>query len=162
MDTKSDDQFIAIEARLGATIEANKQDSDKKHNETNESIKLLTETLNKVLKGQPDQNNISKSSPAQKDTMTLPDPTTAVHTIKKASTLEGEISENIGGMWTLKHEISSQKIYELLIKTELKGDTALDLKNFFNHIKMSLNVVNRLREDLLPDYQSIKRNFQFE
>ena len=50
MDTKSDDQFIAIEARLGATIEANKHDSDKKHNDTNESIKQLTETLNKFLK----------------------------------------------------------------------------------------------------------------
>ena len=75
MDTKSDDQFLAIEA----TIEANKQDSDKKHNETTESIKQLTETLNKVfLKGQPDQNNISKSSPAQKDTSTPPEPITTV------------------------------------------------------------------------------------
>ena len=101
---------------------------------------------------------ISKSSPAQKDTPTLPDPTTAVHTIKKASTLEGEISENIGGMWTLKHEISSPRFYELLIKTELKEDTVLDLKNFHNHIKMSLNAVTRLKVDLLPDYLSIKRN----
>ena len=47
MDTKSDDQFLAIEA----TIEANKQEIDKNHNETTENIKQLTETLNKVLKG---------------------------------------------------------------------------------------------------------------
>ena len=63
---------------------------------------------------------------------------------------------NIGGMWTLKHGISSTKFYDILIKTELKGDTSLNLKNFFNHIKMSLNAVTRLIEDLLPDYQSIK------
>ena len=74
MDTKSDDQFLAIEA----TIEANKQESDKNHNETTENIKQLTETLNTVLKGLTDKNNISKSSPAQKDTATPPDPTTTV------------------------------------------------------------------------------------
>ena len=85
MDTKSDDQFFAIEA----TIEANKQDADKKHNETTENIKQLTETLNKVLKGLPDKNNISKSSPAQKDTTTPPDPTTTVQNNRKAPPLEG-------------------------------------------------------------------------
>ena len=45
MDTKSDDQFLAIEA----TIEANKQKAYKKHKETTENIKHLTETLNQVL-----------------------------------------------------------------------------------------------------------------
>ena len=74
MDTKSDDQFLAIEA----TIETNKQEADKKHNKTTENIKQLTETLNKVLKGIPDKNNISKSSPAQKYTPTPTDPTTTV------------------------------------------------------------------------------------
>ena len=47
MDTKSDDQFLAIED----TIEANKQEADKNHNETTENIKQLTETLNQVLAG---------------------------------------------------------------------------------------------------------------
>ena len=65
-------------------------------------------------------------------------------------------------MWTFKHEISSPRFYELLIKIELKGDTALDLNNFFNYIKMCINVATRLREDLLPDYQSIKRHSHFE
>ena len=59
-------------------------------------------------------------------------------------------------MWTLKHEISPPKLYEILIKKELKGDTAIYLKNFFNHIKMCLNAVTRLREDLLHYYKSIK------
>ena len=65
-------------------------------------------------------------------------------------------------MRTLKHYISSPKFHEILIKTELKGYTALDLKNCFNHIKTCLNAVNRLREDLLPDYQSIKRHSDFK
>ena len=60
------------------------------------------------------------------------------------------------------HEISSPRFYELLIKTELNGDTALDLKNLYNHIKMSLNVLTRPKVDLLPDYLSIDRNFEFK
>ena len=76
--------------------------------------------------------------------------------------MQGGISENIGGKWTLKYEISSPRFYELLIKTELKGDTALDLQEFFNHIKIYLSAVNRLREDLLPYYHFIKRNSKFK
>ena len=76
--------------------------------------------------------------------------------------MEGGHYTKIDGMWTLKHEISSPKFYELLIKTELKGDTALDINNFFYPIKMCFNSVTRLREDFLPDYRSIKRNSEFE
>ena len=64
-------------------------------------------------------------------------------------------------MWTLKYEISSRRFYELLIKTELKGDTALDLNNFYNPIDMCLNEVTRLREDLLHIYHSINRHSDF-
>ena len=109
-----------------------------------------------------DQANISKSSPSQKDTLTPPKPTTMVQTNKRAPPLEGGISQIIGGMLTLKHEVSSPRFYELLIKTYLKGDTTLDLKNFYNHIKKSLNAVTRLREYLLTDYQCIKRKSQFK
>ena len=42
------------------------------------------------------------------------------------------------------------------------GDNALYLKNFFNHINMSLNAVTRLIEDLVPDYHSIKIHSDFE
>ena len=38
MDTKSDEQFLVIEA----TIEYNKQDFDKNHKKTDEKITLLT------------------------------------------------------------------------------------------------------------------------
>ena len=76
--------------------------------------------------------------------------------------LEGGQATKICGMWTLKHEISSPQLYELFINTELKGYTDQDLKNFYNHIKMWLNAVTRLREDLLPGYQSIKIHSEFE
>ena len=161
MDTKSYEYFLIIKA----TIETNNQEADNNHKntdekltlpadnnkETNEEITLLTENLQVLTAMMIDNNNISKSSPAQKDTSTPAYPTTVVPTNRRAPPLEGGHSNNIGGMWTLKHDIRSPKFYELLIKTELKGDTALDLKNFFNHIKMCLNAVTRLREDLLTD-----------
>ena len=161
MDTKSDEKFFVIEA----TIETKKKRADKNHKktdkkltlltenhkETNEKITLLAENLKFLTAMMIDKNNISKSSPSQKDTSTPPDPTTVVLTNRRAPPLERGHSTKIVGMWTLKHEISSPKFCELLIQTELKGDTALDLNNFYNHIKMCLNAVNRLREDLLPD-----------
>ena len=59
-------------------------------------------------------------------------------------------------MCNLKYDSSYSKFYELLIKTELKGDTCMDINNFYNHIKMCLNAVTRLREDLIAAYQPIK------
>ena len=99
-----------------------------------------------------DQRNIHKSSPTQKNTSTPPEPTTMVLTNRRDPPLEGVHATKIGGMWNLKHEIISPKLYELLIKTELKGYNALYFKNLFNHIKMYLNAVTRLREYLLPYY----------
>ena len=64
-----------------------------------------------------DQNNIPKSSPTQKDTLTTPDPTNMVRSNRKDFPLEGVHSTKIGGMWTLKHEIISPKFYDLIIKT---------------------------------------------
>ena len=125
-------------------------------------MKDIKETLKVFTTFMMDQTNISKSSPTLKDTSTPLDPTTVVPTNRRDPPLEGGHSTRIGGMWTLKHEISSPKFYEILIKTELKGDTAMDLKKFFNHINMSLNAVTRIREDLLPDYQYIKKHSEFE
>ena len=56
----------------------------------------------------------------------------------------GGKSAKIDGMWTLKHENRSPIFFELLIKAELEGETALNLKNFYNHIRMCLNAVTRL------------------
>ena len=70
-------------------------------------------------------------------------------------------SMEIGGMWNLKHDIRSPRLYELIIKTELKVDTAMELKNFYNHIKMCPNTVTRHQEDILPGYHSINRHSDF-
>ena len=91
-----------------------------------------------------DQTNNSKYLPTHNDAFTPTEPTTMFLTNKRDPPLEGGHSTKIGGMWTLKHDISSPKFYELLIKTELKGETDLDLKNFYNHIKMCLNAMTRL------------------
>ena len=158
MDTKSYEQLLFIKA----TIESNKQEAYKSHKETNEKLTLFTDNLQVLIALITEKNNISKSSSAQKDTQTPPDSNTVVPNKNRGPPLEGGHSTKIRGMWTLKHEIISPKLYELLIKIELKGETDLDLKNFLNHIKMSLNAVTRLREDILPDYQSIKRHSNFE
>ena len=60
-------------------------------------------------------------------------------------------------MLTLKHDINSPKLYKVLIKPELKGETDLDLKNFYNHTKMFINTVTRLREVLIPGLKFIKK-----
>ena len=149
MDTKSNEQFLVIESTIESknqAIEANKQESDKNHKNTYDKLTLLTENqkdtnekLTLLLTATKiDKNNISKSSSDQNDTSTTPEPTNTVQTNRRAPPLEEGISDKIRCMWTLKHEIRSPKFYELLIKTELKGDTALDLnKNLQPHQYLS-------------------------
>ena len=105
MENKNEEHFILMKEE----IENNKQ-------ELKTEIKDVKESINKLTTLMMDQINISKSSPAQKDTLTHLDPTTTVQTNRRAPPLEGDHSENIGGMWTLKHEISLPRFYELLIK----------------------------------------------
>ena len=94
MDTKSDEQFLAIKA----TIETNKKEADNNQLKNDEKMTILTENLQKLTTFMMDQTNIYKSSPSQKDTSTNPDPTTVVQTNRRALTLEGGHSTNIGGM----------------------------------------------------------------
>ena len=103
------------------TIEANRQDSVEK-------MKKLTEDLIEMIISMMYQIKISKSSEDKKNSTKYQDPTTVFLDKNMAWPLEGEHSTKNGGMWTLKHEISSPKFYELLINTELKGDTFLDIK----------------------------------
>ena len=97
MDTKFDEQFLVIKA----TIEANKQDADKNHMNTdeklmlltenqkitNEKITLLTEKLQVLIALMTDKTNNSKYSPSQKYTLTPPDPTIVVPTNKRDAPL---------------------------------------------------------------------------
>ena len=57
-------------------------------------------------------------------------PDTVVTTNKKAPPLEGGNSIKMGVVWTLKHEIFSTRLYQLIINREIKLDTALGLNNF--------------------------------
>ena len=106
MDKKSDDQLLITKA----TIEANRQDSDEK-------IKKLTEDLTEMITSMTDQIKISRSSLDKKDSTKAQYPTTVLPANKRAPPLKGGHYTNIGGMWTLKHETSSPKFYELLIGT---------------------------------------------
>ena len=63
---------------------------------------------------------------------------------KKAPPLEVVHSTKVGGVWTLKHDTISPKFYKILIKTEIKGDTDLTLKNFYSQTNMCINAVTRL------------------
>ena len=60
------------------------------------------------------------------------------------------------------HPLHSWGYIIFLVKTELNWDTALNLKNCYNHINMCLHVVTIIQEELLPDYQSIKRHYGFQ
>ena len=95
--TKSYEQFLVIEA----TIKSNKQEADEKQMKTDDKLTLLTENLQVFTSFMMDHTNISKSSPAQKDTSTPPYPITVVPANRRDPPLEGGHSTKIGGMWTL-------------------------------------------------------------
>ena len=97
-----------------------------------------------------DQIKMSKYSPYKKDSQKAQNHTTVVLNNKRDPQLEGGHYKKIGGMWTLKPETILPKLYEIIIKAELKGDNGIDLKKFYNHIKMCLNAVDILKEEFLP------------
>ena len=131
MENKSEDKFTIM-------LKYYKQ-------ETDEKLTKLSDDLKKKFSVLSDQINKSNQINTMSSSPTPPDPTTMVPANRRAPSLEGGNSTKIGGMWTLKHDISSPKFYEILIKTEPKGDTALDIKKLYNYINMCLNVVTRLR-----------------
>ena len=108
-----------------------------------------------------DHINMSKSSTDHKYPPKPQEPTTVVPVNSRTPPLDAGHSTKIGGMCTIKHEIISPTLYELLVNTGLKRDTAMELKNFYNHTQMSINVVPRLREELLHAYQSIKIHSEY-
>ena len=115
-------------------------------------MKKLTEDLKVIITSMMDQINMLKSLPDNKDFPNSQDNTTVVMANKQDPSLEGGSSTKLGVMWTLKHEIISPKLYELFINTELKGKTALDLKNLYKRSNMCLDAVTRLREEVLHAY----------
>ena len=94
---------------MKSMIQANNQGSDEK-------LKKLTADLTKIIASMKDHIKMYKSSPENKDSPKTQDTTIVVPATKKAPPLEGGHYTNIGGMWTLKYEISPPTFYELLIK----------------------------------------------
>ena len=58
-----------------------------------------------------DQIGMFKSLLSQRDSPNLQDPTTVVPANRRDPSFDGIHSTKIGGMWNLKHEISSPKFY---------------------------------------------------
>ena len=106
MDNKSDEQLLIMRA----TIDANRQFFYEK-------MKNCTENLTEMIESMMDQIKISKYSPDKEYSPKVQYPTTVAKANKKYQPLEGGYSTKIGGMWNLKHGISSPKFYELLVKT---------------------------------------------
>ena len=71
---------------------------------------MIKALLNNIIGQNQNYSSYKMDSPKSQDS------TAVVVDSKKALTLEGTHNEKNGGMWTLKHEISSQKFYELIIK----------------------------------------------
>ena len=125
-------------------------------------MKKLTEDIIAMIKSIMNQTKISKFSLTHKDSPKTHDPTTLVPANSKVPPFIGRYYKKIGCTLTLKHDIILPKFYELLMKTWLKGDTVIDLKNIYNHTNMYLNAITRLKEDLLTAYHSIKIFSEFE
>ena len=157
MDNKSDDQFLIMQD----TIYDNRQATDYKMKTYDSNIDKLT-VLIKNIDEMMGQNQNSIPSIYYMYFPKAQDPTTVVLVNNKAPPLEGGNSTKIGVMCNLKDEIISPKLYELLVKIEPKCDTAMDLNNFYNHIKICLKAMTRIQEYLLTGYQSMKRHSEFQ
>ena len=105
MDNKSNYQFLVVQA----SIDAIKQDTDdkiKKHySNFTEISKIIKQLMVQDNYSLPDKVDSPKSHGL--DTMVLDK--------NKAPPLEDGYSMQSGGMWNLKHDISSPNLYKLLI-----------------------------------------------
>ena len=106
MDNQSYEQFIIMQA----TIESNKQEIKINKQDSDEKMTKFIEDFKAILGSITDQIKTLKSSPNQKGWPKSLDPTTVLPANKRAPPLEGSQFKKIGGMWSLKHEISSPKI----------------------------------------------------
>ena len=80
---------------------------------------------------------------------------------KVAPPLYGGHSTKINGTRTLKHEISSPKLYDSSSRQNSKN-TLIWTSITFTTTSRHVNTATRLREYLIPYYQSIKRHYDFE
>ena len=130
MYNKLDSHIFVIQAlvynnkKVTGEINLNNDEIKKKLNKHESYLDEIKTTLKQVIVQNKAYFLENMDSPKPQDT------TTVVPANKKAQPLEIGHSTKIDGMWNLKYEISSQTFYEILIKTELKGNNGMDLKKF--------------------------------
>ena len=130
---------------MKSAIEDNKKETRAKKQYSDDKMTNLTEEFKTILAEITDHINSLKLSANQKYYPKPPNNTTVVPYKRRDAPLEVGQSTKTGGMWTLKHEIISPGFYEILINTELKVYTAMDLKNFYNHFNICINAVTRIQ-----------------
>ena len=101
-------------------IEANKKEIKSNKQDSDEKIMKLTEYIKAMVAAITHHINSLKFSPTEKDSLNPLDPTTVVPAKMMAPTLDSGQFTKSGGIWNLKHDIISPKLFELLIKIELK------------------------------------------
>ena len=115
MDNKSVEHFITMQD----TIESNNKDMKaNKHDLDEKVMKIIEEFKGVIASSIPslmNKINTLKHSTTHKASPKTTNPTTVVPSNRRALTLVSGQSMKISGMWKLKHEIRSQKIYVLLI-----------------------------------------------
>ena len=109
MYNKSDEQSLVMQSK----IEANKQDYDDKRKKLAEYLKAtITPTVTSTM----DQITMYKPVTEQKDSPKAQYPIIVVPANRRYPLLDCGHSTEIGDKWTLKNEISSPELYELLTK----------------------------------------------
>ena len=79
----------------------------------------------------------------------------------KSPPLEGGRSHKIDEMCNITHDIISPKLYELILRNELKVYTSFNLENLYNHLNMYVNEAIKLREYIFPSFKVIKNYITF-
>ena len=127
-------------------VEDNKKASDKYTEECNKTLNKHEYNFIKIKKvlGQV----LVQTQPSSKDKVDLPkaqDPDTVLPYNNKSPPLVGVNPIKLCGMWNIKHDNSASNLYEFIIKTKIKMETALVLNAFYNNINICINAVTRIR-----------------
>ena len=102
---------------MQSAIESNKQEMRPNKQDYDEKMKKFTEEFKSMLVVIIDNIDTLKSSPTRKDSLKPLDPTNFSLANMRAPPLDGGQSRKIDDMYTLKHDISSPRLYELFITT---------------------------------------------
>ena len=151
MNNKSYEQLLITQA----TIESSGQDSDEKMNNlTGYPTAMITSIMDHI--------KMSKSSPDQKESPKAQDPNTVARLTRLIHHWKVDIIRKLVACGLSNTRSDHQSSMNSRSRQNSKATLIWTLRTSTIHINMCLNTVNRLREDLLSSYQSIKRHSEFE